>query len=365
MTDHQSSERLVNLGIELARAEANIKKLESSNKALASKFTYACERIVELEHEGRASLERRITQRSDELGSIVELTKEVERLKTVNAAFSATNAELVASIAEARRELDAVADVYFERDQLRVALKEANDFTAGMTADRDKYCRLYTELAMSIGTTDRSLVGCREEHESLLATVDGLKSDVASIGKEVHTLRGELHAKDLQIARLVVDLSNKERALREWSGEATQESGLAIGDMAAVSDDEYWKSVKASADLVKDQPEWTQAGIALSANFVGGKNADGKERVITGLTTRQARHHFANGARIVNCNGHEFVRMEGSNKWLSQYEPFTATYPNPHPDVWRDGELFYHGVREANLSGSHPFTGHYEIEVDP
>jgi hypothetical protein len=33
-------------------------------------------------------------------------------------------------------------------------------------------------------------------------------------------------------------------------------------------------------------------------------------------------------------------------------------------DVWRDGELFYHGVREVNLAGSHPFTGHYEIEVE-
>jgi hypothetical protein len=38
-----------------------------------------------------------------------------------------------------------------------------------------------------------------------------------------------------------------------------------------MSDAEFWAGVERSARLVRGLPKWTQAGLVLSHNFVGGE----------------------------------------------------------------------------------------------
>jgi hypothetical protein len=41
-----------------------------------------------------------------------------------------------------------------------------------------------------------------------------------------------------------------------------------------VSDAEFWAGLRKSAALVEDLPVWTQAGLVLSGNFEGGRDAE-------------------------------------------------------------------------------------------
>lgn len=189
----QLQEQLDKAADTLRENKETIEGLQKSNHKLAQTNRFACERVVLLEQELTEARERfsktdessfkimanAVTKYSDEA---VALQDEIERLKTVNAAFSATNTELVASILDVRRELEE------SKDLVRELRRQTHIKNGELHAKDLQISRLESELAIA------------------QARYEGASQE-----------RAELR-----------------RDMEAYGYETRQESGLAIGDTAPV-----------------------------------------------------------------------------------------------------------------------------------
>jgi hypothetical protein len=268
-----------------------------------------------------------------ELDAFIEARVEL-RMKASAAVPQAAHDKRIASLLVDVEKLTARnADLLEQNDQLTTELSAAVVQLESLQLATKRIGELEMELANA--TTRRVEQRCDE-----LAEIGELK-------REVHTLRGELHGRDLEIGKLNAELHDERVLADRWRMSLPrQESGLAIGDTATRYNEDFWKSLEKSADLVSGQPEWTQAGIALSDNFVGGSKPP-KQRVFTGLTTAQARQHKAKGA-VITCPSYmisnpdyKYSLAADDTAYENENGHFIATYPEcrePDCDDDDDGE---------------------------
>jgi hypothetical protein len=60
---------------------------------------------------------------------------------------------------------------------------------------------------------------------------------------------------------------------RSANGLRVLEAPVMSDELEFADDETFWAAVRKSATLVRGLPAWTQAGIVLSSNFLGGQAA--------------------------------------------------------------------------------------------